>query len=127
MKNILILAICLPLLSFSQQEHLTYTQASDVKFAELYKSNSSIQSYTSHDGLKISIGDTLTIGHAVSKRKKYMLGDVFTYIVVGKEKGQRNKEYKYLPQSHSGSKVIVKSFFVSHQKYKGYKLWPNRK
>ena len=55
-----------------------------------------------------------------------MFNDVFTYIVAGKAKRTANKEFTHLPHNHSGSKVIVKSLFVTHEKFTGYKLWPDR-
>ena len=141
-KKIAILVLCLPLFSFAQtsqndkyyglgkkmkQKNLTYDQTHDIQFAKQYKNNTLIDSYTTKDGLTISVGDTLTIGNAVIERKKYMFNDVFTYIVAGKAKRTTNKEFTHLPHNHSGSKVIVKSLFVTHKKVTGYKLWPNSK
>ena len=126
-KNVVILALCLPLFTLAQKESMTYDQTQDIKFAEQYKNNTAIDSYTTKDGLTISVGDTLTIGNAVIKRKRYLFSDVFSHIVVGKTKGTTNKESKYLPHNYSGSKVVVKSLFVTHEKFTGYKLWPKRK
>jgi len=126
-KKIVILVLCLPLFTLAQKEILTYNQTNDIKFVKQYKNNTSIDSYITKDGLTIRVGDTLTIGNAVIERKKYMLNDVFSHIVVGKTKGTTNKELKPLPHNYSGSKVIVKSLFVTHEKFTGYKLWPNRK
>jgi hypothetical protein len=129
-KNVIILASCLPLFVFGQQKDLTYDHTQDVKFVEQYKNNTVIDSYTTKDGLIIKIGDTLIIGNAIikkKKRKKYLFNDVFSYIVIGKTKGTTNKEFKYLPHNYSGNKVIVKSLFVTHEKFTGYKLLPNRK
>ncbi len=129
-KNVIILAFCLPLFVFGQQKDLTYDHTQDVKFVEQYKNNTVIDSYTTKDGLIIKIGDTLIIGNAIikkKKRKKYLFNDVFSYIVIGKTKGTTNKEFKYLPHNYSGNKVIVKSLFVTHEKFTGYKLLPNRK
>ena len=126
-KKIVILALCLPLFTFAQKESLTYDQTNDIKFAEQYKNNTAIDSYTTKDGLIISTGDTLTIGNAVIERKKYMYHDVFSHIVIGETQGTTNKELRYLPHNYSGNKVIVKSLFVTHEKFTGYKLFSNRK
>ena len=133
-KKIAILVLCLPLFSFAQKKNLillekdlTYDQTNDIQFAKHYKNNTVIDSYTTKNGLRISIGDTLTIGKAVIERKKYMFNDVFTYIVAGKTKRTTNNEFTYLPHHYSGSQVIVKSLFVTHEKVTGYKLWPNSK
>jgi len=126
-KKIVTLALCLPLFALAQKEHLTYDQTINIKFVKQYKNNTLIDSYITKDGLIIRVGDTLTIGNAVIDRKKYIFHDVFSHIVIGKTKGATNKEFRYLPHNYSGSKVIVKSLFVTHEKYSGYKLWPNRK
>jgi hypothetical protein len=126
-KKIAILVLCLPLFSFAQKKNLTYDQTKDIQFVKQYKNNTVIDSYTTKDGLTISVGDTLTIGNAVIERKKYMFHDVFSHIVIGQTKGAANKEFRPLPHNYSGSKVIVKSLFVTHEKFTGYKLWPNRK
>lgn len=126
-NKIVTLALCLPLFALAQKEGLTYDQTINIKFVKQYKNNTLIDSYITKDGLIIRVGDTLTIGNAVIDRKKYIFHDVFSHIVVGKTKGTTNKEFRYLPHNYSGSKVIVKSLFVTHEKYSGYKLWPNRK
>ena len=126
-KRIVILVLCLPLFTLAQNENLTYNQTNDIKFVTKYKNNTAIDSYTTKDGLRIRVGDTLTIGNAVIKRKKYLFHDVFSHIVIGKTKGRTNKELRPLPHKYSGSKVIVKSLFVTHEKFTGYKLFPNRK
>ena len=126
-KKIVTLALCLPLFALAQIEHLTFDQTNDINFVKQYKNNTSIESYITKDGLIIRVGDTLTIGNAVIDRIKYIFHDVFSHIVIGKTKGTTNKEFRYLPHNYSGSKVIVKSLFVTHEKYSGYKLWPNRK
>ena len=56
-----------------------------------------------------------------------MFHDVFSHIVIGHTKGGTNKEYRPLSHNYSGSQVIVKSLFVTHEKFTGYKLFPNRK
>ena len=126
-KKIAILALCLPLFSSAQKKSLTYDQTNDIQFVKQYKNNTVIDSYTTKDGLTISVGDTLTIGNAVIERKKYMFHDVFAYIVIGQTKGTANKEFRYLPHNYSGNKVIVKSLFVTHEKFTAFKLFPNRK
>ena len=126
-KKIVTLALCLPLFSSAQKKNLTYDQTNDIQFVKQYKNNTVIDSYTTKDGLTVSVGDTLIIGNAVIDRKKYIFHDVFSHIVIGKTKGTTNKEFRYLPHNYSGSKVIIKSLFVTHAKYSGYKLWPNRK
>ena len=126
MKKIAILFLCFPLVILAQNKNLTYSQANDIKIAKRYKNNTAINSYTTKDGLTISVGDILTIGNAVIEGKKYMFNDVFSHIVSGKAKGTDNN-FIYLPHNHSGSKVIVKSLFVTHEKVTGYKLWPNSK
>ena len=126
-KKIVTLALFLPLFTLAQKVNLSYNQTNDIKFVKQYKNNTSIDSYITKDGLIIRVGDTLSIGNAVIDRKKYIYHDMFSHIVIGKTKGSTNKEFRYLPHNYSGSKVIVKSLFVTHEKYSGYKLWPNRK
>jgi hypothetical protein len=126
-KKIAILVLCLPLFSSAQKEHLTYDQTQDIEFAKQYKNNTAIDSYITKDGFIISVGDTLSIGNAIIKRKKYMFHDVFSHIVIGETKGRTNKEFRYLPHNYSGNKVIVKSLFITHERFTGYKLFFNRK
>jgi len=126
MKKITILFLCLPLFTFGQNNNLTFNQANDIKYVKRYKNNTAINSYTTKDGLTISVGDTLTIGKAVIERNKYMFNDVFSHIVTGKAKGVDNTNFKYLPHDYSGSKVIVNSLFVTHKKETGYVLWSKR-
>ena len=126
-KDILLLTLFLPLFAFAQPKSLTYNQTQDVNFVEQYKNNTIIDSYTTKDGVIIKIGDTLSIGKAMIKREKYLFNDVFSHIVVGKNKGAINKDTRYLPHNYSGNKVIVKSLFVTHEKFTGYKLRPKRK
>ena len=127
MKKIAIIFLCSPFFINAQNSNLTFDQANDIKYVKKYKNNTTISSYTTKDGFTINIGDTLTIGNAVIERKRYMLNDVFSHIVIGKTKGVTNKEFRYLPHNYSGTKVIVQSLFVTHEKFTGYKLWPNRK
>jgi len=126
-RNIIILIFFIPLFTLAQKKSLTYNQTQDIKFAKKYKNNTAIDSYTTKDGLIISVGDTLVIGNAINKKKKYLFDDVFSHIVIGKVKGTTNQEYRYLPHNYSGNKVIVKSLFVTHEKFTGYKLWVNKK
>ena len=56
-----------------------------------------------------------------------MLDDTFATIAVGKVKSTNKNEMKFLPHRYSGTKVIVHSLFVSHEKYKGYNPLANRK
>ena len=126
-KNIILLAFFLPFLTCAKQDSLTYDQTQDIKFAEQYENNTEINFYVTKDGLKISIGDTLTIGNAVINGKKYMFHDVFSHIVIGNTQDVYNKEFSSLPHKYAGSKIIVKSLFVMHEKLNGFKLWPNRK
>jgi hypothetical protein len=126
MKKIAIILLCLPLFTIAQQKNLTYEQANDIKYAKRYKNNTVINSYVTKDGLTIKTGDTLTIGNAVIERDKYMFNDVFSNIAIGKAKGTNYKDFSYLPHDYSGSKVIIHSIFVTHEKFTGYKLWPDR-
>ncbi|MAW21327.1 MAG: hypothetical protein CMD16_02885 [Flavobacteriales bacterium] len=129
MKKLLLIFCSMSLLTNAQELSLTYNQANDTKFVKGYKNNTLIDSYTTKEGFTIKIGDTLIIGNAIIKkknRKRYLFNDVFSYIAVGKIKSTTNKEYRYLPHNFSGSKVIVRSMFVTHEKYIGYKIFPKR-
>ena len=110
-----------------QQKNLNYNQVNDINFVKQFKNNTVIDSYTTKDGITIRVGDTLTIGYAINDKQKYMHHDVFSHIVIGKNKSVKNKEFRYLPHNYTGNKVIVKSLFVTHEKYNGYKLLPKRK
>ncbi len=126
-RNLIIILLSLPFSMIGQQEVLTYDQSQDIEFAEQFNINQVIDTYITKEGVSISIGDTITIGNALIKRKKYLFNDVFSCIVLGDTKGVKNKDYRYLPHNYSGSQVIVKSFYVKHERFDGYKLWPNRK
>ncbi len=126
-KNIVIIVFCMPLFSFAQNQTLTYDQSQDIEFVVNYKNETIIDSYSTKDGLVISVGDTLSIGSAIKDRKKYLFHDTFSHIAIGNTRGRGTKELKYLPHNYSGNKVIVKSLFVTHEKYNGYKLLPKRK
>ena len=136
-KNItlsaLVFFICLPFFSLAQTKDITYDQTQNVSFVAQYKNNTEIDSYLTKDGMLLKVGDTLTIGkaiifgNAINNRKKYLYDDVFTYIVAGNVKGRSLQEFNFIPHDYTGDKVIIKSLFVSHEKYKGYKLFPKRK
>ena len=129
----LVFIICLPFFSLAQTRDITYDQTQNVSFVAQYKNNTEIDSYLSKDGMLLKVGDTLTIGkaiifgNAINNRKKYLYDDVFTYIVAGNVKGRSLQEFNFIPHDYTGDKVIIKSLFVSHEKYKGYKLFPKRK
>ena len=127
MKNILLLTFYLPIFLMAQEVNLNYEQTNDISFAKKFKNDTKINSYTTKDDLKISIGDTLTIGKAVIERKKYMINDVFSHIVIGDVKGTYIHDFKYLPHKYNGDQVIVKSMYVKHVKYEGYNVLKNRK
>ena len=126
-KNVLVIALCMPLFFFGQNQTLTYDQSQDIEFVVNYKNETTIDSYSTKDGIVISVGDTLSIGNAIKDRKKYLFHDTFSHIAIGNTRGRGNKELKYLPHNYAGKKVIVKSLFVTHEKYNGYKLLPKRK
>jgi hypothetical protein len=126
-RFIIILSLFISFAALAQVSSLTYSQSQHIAFVENYKNNTLIDSYITKDGLKISLGDTLTIGKAINKRDKYLFNNFFSHIVIGNTRGTRTKEFRSLPHNYSGDKVIVKSLFVTHKKFTGYKLWPNRK
>jgi len=127
LRNLIIIVLFLPFSMIGQKKVLTYDQTQDIVFAEQYNTKEVLENYITKEGISISIGDTLTIGDALIKRKDYLFNDVFSHIVVGNTKGFKNREFEYLPHRYSDSKVIVKSFYVKHERFDGYKLWPNRK
>ena len=127
MKKILLVILISPLIIMAQEKDLSYSQTQDIKFVSSIKNATEINSYTTKNGLEIKIGDTLTIGNANINREKYMLDDTFATIVVGKVKSTNKNEMKFLPHRYSGTKVIVHSLFVTHEKYKGYNPLANRK
>ncbi|MAU36268.1 MAG: hypothetical protein CMD14_02715 [Flavobacteriales bacterium] len=124
---LIILFLLMQFSVFAQLKSLTYEQSQDISFVEQYTNNTEIDSYISKDGITIGVGDTLIIGKALIDRENYMYDDVFSYIVIGNTKGTRTKEFRSLPHNYSGDKVVVKSLFVVHKKYTGYKLFPKRK
>ena len=127
MKKILLVILISPLIIMAQEKDLSYSQTQDIKFVSSIKNATEINSYTTKNGLEIKIGDTLTIGNANINREKYMLDDTFATIAVGKVKSTNKKQMKFLPHRYSGTKVIVHSLFVTHEKYKGYNPLANRK
>ncbi len=120
MKKYILLIFFSPLLLFAQQKDLIYAQTQDISFARNIKNNTAVDSYTTKDGFKISIGDVLTIGEAFTKREKHKYKDVFSNIVVGKVKSSNSKELRFLPYKYAGEKVVVENIFVNHEKYNGY-------
>ena len=132
MKNILLFLIISTHISYAQIKHITFEEAQNPYFAKEIKKHTKISSYTSSSELTFNIGDTLTIGSPLPKnkrmKKKLMYGDTFTNIIVGKAKKNKNSEnYEYLSFKNAGNKVVIKSIYVTHQKYTGYKFWKNRK
>ena len=133
----IIIIFCFPLFTIAQAQTLQYDQTQDIKFTEKYNTNTDIHSYTTKNGFTIAVGDTLIIGNALLETKiignmvirgaGYMQDDGFFYIVSGNTKGIKNKEFSPLSHHYNGTQVVVKSFYVNHEKYYGYKLWPNRK
>jgi len=138
----MLLLICVPLFSKSQIKipklfistsssagELTYKQANDIEFSKQYKNNTKFDSYITKYDVKIQIGDTLTIGNAVIKRKsqKYKVGDIFENIFIGNIGGRDMQNYEHLPYDYSGNKVIIHSIYVNHKMYTGYNPFKNRK
>jgi len=126
-KKLLLILFCIPLFAIAQQNNLTYRQAHDVTFSKKYKNFAKINSYTTKDGWIIKVGDEMTIGKASIKKEKYKVDDVFSNIVIGNRKGTDLKNFKHLPHRHEGTKVVVRSIFVTHIKQNDYKFWSNRK
>lgn len=127
MKNYILFFLSIPFLISAQDRNINYKQANDIKFAKNYKNNTTLDSYITKDGLKISVGDILTIGNAFNERDKYMINDKFSNIVIGNVKGTYIHDYKYLPHNYSENKVRVKEIYVKHVKYEGYNVLKNRK
>ena len=127
MKKTLLLLLCFPLLTIAQQKNLNYQETQDLNIVKNYKNYTKIDSYTTKDGLKIEIGDQLTIGNALLEKSKYRVNDVFTYIALGKAKGKDDSNFKYLSNREGNSKVIVQSIFVTHEKQSGTKFWSKQK
>ena len=126
MKKIFILTLTLPLMLFGQKD-ITYKQTQDIQFAKKYKDDTKINSYTTKGGIKISEGDTLTIGKAYSKKNKEKMNYVFRNIVVGDVRGTYIHEFKYLNQKYKDERVIIDFIYVKHEKNKGYKFLKNNK
>ena len=88
-----------------------------------------IKEYTTKEGLQIKIGDKLTIGKAATNRKKEKENTIFDKvknIAGGKVKKSRMKECNYLSATEEGTKVTVKSIFVTHKKTED-QVWGTRK
>ena len=121
MRKIIILLAILPYFLFSQSD-LNYQQTQDIQYYKNIKNGTKFNSYTTKNGFKISKGDILTIGKAFSEKGKVKINDEFRNIVVGKVSGTYIHEYKFLNQKYQDEQVRVSEIYVSHEKYKGYKL-----
>lgn len=127
MKYLCLLSIMMPNLIFCQQNTLTYNQANDIGFSENIKNYTKFDSYSTKDGLLIKIGDTLTLGNAKKNKDKYNFNDVYSHIVNGKRRGNKNNDLEFISHNFSGDKVIVLSIFATHSISDEYKLWNSRK
>ena len=127
MKYLCLLFILLPNLIFCQQNTLTYNQANDIEFSKNIKNYTKFDSYSTKDGLLIKIGDTLTLGKAKKNKDKYFFVDVYSHIVKGKRRGNKNDDLEFLPHHFSGDRVVVLSIFATHSSSDEYKLWNSRK
>lgn len=127
MKNILLAFFLTPVFLFCQNGDLNFNQSQDKQFCKQYKNYSKFDSYTTKDGLLISIGDTLTLGKAFKTKKKYNFSDRFIYIAKGKAKGNDSKDFKFLEHHQGEVKVVVENIFVTHSDDNAYRLWTNRK
>ena len=126
MKKIILILLISPYILFAQI-NLNYNQTQDIEFAKSFKNNTEVNSYKTKDGLTINIGDTITIGRALTKKEKQKYNDTFTQIVVGNVKSVLKNEFRYLPYSYKGEEAIVQSIFVNHEKYTGYNVLKNKK
>jgi hypothetical protein len=70
MKNTLLAFFLSPFILFCQNGDLNFNQTQDKEFCKQYRNYSKFDSYTSKDGLLISIGDTLKLGKAFKKKEK---------------------------------------------------------
>ena len=133
MKKISIILLCMPLLAISQikmpeilkattEEILRYEQAIDIETASQYKDNTKFNTYITKDNVEINIGDELTIGTNSDAEK-------FKNIFEGNTKNRKLESCKNLESKYANTTVIVKSIYVTHQDYEGYKvgLWKNKK
>ena len=127
MKNTLLAFFLSPFILFSQNGDLNFNQTQDKEFCKQYRNYSKFDSYTSKDGLLISIGDTLKLGKAFKKKKKYNFSDKFIFIAKGKAKGNDTKDFKFLEHHQGEVYVIIENIFVTHSDDNAYRLWTNRK
>lgn len=126
MKKIIITLAILPYFLFSQSE-LNYQQTQDSQYYKNIKNGTKFNSYTSKNGFKISKGDILTIGKPFSKKGNTKINDKFRNIVVGDVSGTYIHDYKFLNQKYNNEQVRVAEIYVTHEKYKGYKIMYNKK
>ena len=124
MRKLLFILLLTPFIILAQD--ITYEQTQDIGFAKQLKNDTKIGSYTTKTGMKISVGDTLIIGQAYSKKGKVKMNYVFKNIVLGDVSGTYIHDFKYLPQNYSGEKVVVQFLYVKHEKYKGYNIMKNK-
>ena len=116
-----------PFLTFSQDINLTYDQANDVNFSSKIKNYTKLKSYTTKFGNVIKIGDTLTLGKAKKHKDKYYFSDLYSFIVDGKRRGNKQDDYEYIPHHNVGDELVVLSIFATHATSNEYKLWKSRK
>ena len=126
MRHIILTLAIFPYLLFSQSD-LNYQQTQDIQYYKNIKNGTKFNSYTTKNGLKISKGDIITIGRPFSKKGNVKINDEFKNIVVGDVSGTYIHDYKYLNQKYKDEQVIVSEIYVTHEKYKGYKLLYNKK
>ncbi|MBR77525.1 MAG: hypothetical protein CMD36_06375 [Flavobacteriales bacterium] len=126
MRHIILTLAIFPYLLFSQSD-LNYQQTQDIQYYKNIKNGTKFNSYTTKNGLKISKGDIITIGRPFSKKENVKINDEFKNIVVGDVSGTYIHDYKYLNQKYKDEQVIVSEIYVTHEKYKGYKLLYNKK
>ena len=126
MRHIILTLAIFPYLLFSQSD-LNYQQTQDIQYYKNIKNGTKFNSYTTKNGLKISKGDIITIGKPFSKKGNVKINDEFKNIVVGDVSGTYIHDYKFLNQKYKNEQVIVSEIYVTHEKYKGYKLMFNKK
>ena len=126
MRHIILTLAIFPYLLFSQSD-LNYQQTQNIEYYKNIKNGTTFNSYTTKNGLKISKGDILTIGKPFSKKENIKINDEFRNIVVGDVSGTYIHDYKFLNQKYTDEQVRVAEIYVTHEKYKGYKLLYNKK
>ena len=119
--------LLLPFFLFSQEINLTYDQANDIEFSSNIKNYTKLKSYTTKFGNVIKIGDTLTLGKAQKNKDKYYFSDLYSFVVDGKRRGNKQDDYEYIPHYNVGDKLVVLSIFATHATSDEYKLWNSRK